>query len=482
MADKRQRRLKKLGEMIECMDTKSRAMFSRVFERLVTLNELLTESSAECIADFDKALRTFSHVIKEQDHYEALLRRLATNAYLVNQVYHAHMGVDRVYSLLGEEENPRLKVEWRDKWEEDRDHTERWLDNTIRKMSSENLMKDLDKGKDVEVFTIMGNQLGLVGNCCLEPTPVVSLSISKSIEELINSTWDRIAEKYKVLPKDSYSWLIMKSDLTYDKKDLQRTSYGSLYLGSWTNVFTGKFHDSVSVLRLDVDRKFTVESNSFAKSIERWMILDHPNIVKLHGANHGTNPKFIVCERLECNAFPSHDSANRIKAWQICAQLGAGLQHLHAKNMAHGHLNADNIFWTSDHVVKIALIGTALARRLSGSRSSTDRKTDDSRYKAPELLTDTSDDQFKSDIYSAGLCMLEALTGMPPFELNSEEEIIEKKFGDSPYDRPDRLLDDEWELISDMLLSDPSRRPNVNQVVNKIEQISASILDSSILE
>jgi serine/threonine-protein kinase len=113
---------------------------------------------------------------------------------------------------------------------------------------------------------------------------------------------------------------------------------------------------------------------------------------------------------------------NLQEASKLFAQALIGLERIHRLGIVHGDLKPDNIFITTDHAVK--LLDFRLARYLDKAGSSTDATN--LLYAAPEQLNGKPAD-FRSDLYTLGVSLYEAVNGGLPFEANEPEEAAPQK-------------------------------------------------------
>ena len=165
--------------------------------------------------------------------------------------------------------------------------------------------------------------------------------------------------------------------------------------------------------RDDIRRRFEAEARTAAS-------LSHPSAVAVYDTGeHDGNP-YIVMERL-----PGETLADRIAAGPVdprwlrqvtCEVLGA-LAAAHAAGLIHRDVKPGNILLTADGHAKIADFG--IAKSLEGSAgdvqlTGTGQLLGTPAYLAPERL-DGAPATARSDLYSLGVVLYEALAGTRPF-------------------------------------------------------------------
>lgn len=94
--------------------------------------------------------------------------------------------------------------------------------------------------------------------------------------------------------------------------------------------------------------------------------------------------------------------------------------------------------------------------------------------KAPERLMGSREpvDFRRSDIYSLGLCIIEAGTGESSFVMMDDEEIIASKLSFEPIERPGESFSDrEWALVASMCDNNPMNRPDLAYIIEEMTQL-----------
>ncbi|RLN51329.1 hypothetical protein BBJ28_00027153, partial [Nothophytophthora sp. Chile5] len=93
------------------------------------------------------------------------------------------------------------------------------------------------------------------------------------------------------------------------------------------------------------------------------------------------------------------------------------------------------------------------------------------RWKSPECL-DGGVATFASDIFSFGMCIVEAVSGALPWGNHIDDIVVKYHVtkGELPQ-RPAVLEDEEWDLVQRMCCSDPKQRLNIVSVVVRLTAI-----------
>ncbi|KAG6623603.1 TKL protein kinase [Phytophthora cinnamomi] len=153
-------------------------------------------------------------------------------------------------------------------------------------------------------------------------------------------------------------------------------------------------------------------------------------------------------------------------------EVAAGLGYLHSQEVVHGDLKGNNIVVSNDGTAMLTDFG--LSFQESGSCSV--KKMKDTlgamAWRALEfanmtILTPTR----KSDVYSLGMCIIEAVTFKGPWSGYLDQEIRDfLRNGEILVNRPDELTDPQWELVKMMIAVSPDDRPDLSDVVQKLAE------------
>ncbi|GAB9476709.1 Serine/threonine-protein phosphatase 6 regulatory ankyrin repeat subunit [Globisporangium polare] len=262
-------------------------------------------------------------------------------------------------------------------------------------------------------------------------------------------------------------WLIRLHEIEFDEGDaIGAGNFGAVYRGLWLGTRV-------------VIREYGYEEDGgalsqklFLHELRVWHPLNHPHVVKLFGASHRDN-RFIVCEfaaHEDLLGFLKRDS-NRSKAWQKLHEIALGLQYLHERNIIHNDLKCDNFLIGADGKAKIS--SSPLSSILNCAEVHIDPKSQGAvQWRSPEYLRGERMTP-ESDIYSFGMCILEAMTGERPWgdRIDAAVRFQVLKRGSLPL-RPERLTHSQWSLIQLMCASDPLKRVAIAAVVDRLHDFA----------
>ncbi|HNB22805.1 MAG TPA: protein kinase [Candidatus Melainabacteria bacterium] len=172
--------------------------------------------------------------------------------------------------------------------------------------------------------------------------------------------------------------------------------------------------------------------------------LDHPNIVKVYnvGATESGLP-FMAMDLLQGRALSSlikeKGKLDCTEALNIFVQLTAALTHAHEKGIIHRDLKPSNVILAHQEdgteIAKLVDFGIAKVLSKDGNTQAKLTQTGDvfgsPHYMSPEQCMGGELDE-RSDVYSMGCLMYEALTGSPPHTGDSTLQILHKHISERP--------------------------------------------------
>ena len=210
--------------------------------------------------------------------------------------------------------------------------------------------------------------------------------------------------------------------------------------------------------RDDIRRRFEAEARAAAS-------LSDPHAVAVYDTGEHEGQPYIVMERL-----PGETLADRIAAgpvdpdWlrQVAREVLGALAAAHKVGLVHRDVKPGNILVTADNHAKIADFG--IAKSLEGSEgldlTGTGQLLGTPAYLPPERL-DGAPATAKSDLYSLGVVLYEALTGLRPFPgdtpLAAARAIMAGEYRPLGEVRPD-LEPNLVGTVERAMATDPARR------------------------
>jgi eukaryotic-like serine/threonine-protein kinase len=173
------------------------------------------------------------------------------------------------------------------------------------------------------------------------------------------------------------------------------------------------------------DKSFIDRFRGEAKSLA---LLNHPNITTLYsllpdGGNLSMVMELVRGDTLDTLLKKREGALGIQESLAIIAQAADGLAYAHSMGVIHRDIKPANLMITQGGLLKIMDFGIA---RVRGSQ----RLTRDGSmvgtlaYMAPEQLRGEPGDE-RSDLYSLAIVLYELLSGAPPFEAQSDYDLMQ---------------------------------------------------------
>jgi tetratricopeptide (TPR) repeat protein len=172
---------------------------------------------------------------------------------------------------------------------------------------------------------------------------------------------------------------------------------------------------SPAFLGPDGARRFLREAQAVAR-------LNHPHIVSIYDAVEEGGTFAIVMERVEGKTLRETLPVPIDRLIEITRQILQALEFAHTQGIVHRDIKPENIIITIDGTAKLMDFG--LARSEGRSRmTQTGMIVGTVAYLAPEQALGGQVDA-RSDLYSLGAVLYEAVAGKPPFESDDPVSVI----------------------------------------------------------
>ena len=153
--------------------------------------------------------------------------------------------------------------------------------------------------------------------------------------------------------------------------------------------------------------------------------MSHPAIVTIYDVGREGDVAFIAMELIEGRDLREVIAAGGLTASQavsIGASAAEGLAYAHARGVVHRDIKPGNIMVLPDHRVKIMDFGIARLHEPM-VKTQTGVMLGSPQYMSPEQITGQEVDH-RADIFSLGLVLYEALTGVRAFQGEDVPELM----------------------------------------------------------
>jgi eukaryotic-like serine/threonine-protein kinase len=193
--------------------------------------------------------------------------------------------------------------------------------------------------------------------------------------------------------------------------------------------------------------------------------VSHRHLISVLSAHVGAAPYFSVLPLLEGTTLERRLAAGErpsvpASLW-IARQTAEALAALHQAGWMHADVKPSNIFISPDG--HATLLDLGFARQPADTTSLVSRcVTGTMHYIAPEMIVSAVRPDIRSDIYSLGATLYELLSGRPPFQAPSLEQLVDMHRQSEPCPISQLLPSIPAavaRLVHEMLAKEPLRRP-----------------------
>ncbi|KAE9355177.1 hypothetical protein PF008_g4198 [Phytophthora fragariae] len=203
------------------------------------------------------------------------------------------------------------------------------------------------------------------------------------------------------------SWFIPPSEISL---------VSSVETGNVGGEYKAKWLDADAAVKL-----FVSDASShvaFEHEVHFWHRLRHPNVIKMYGACDASPLplQFFVCEYASNGSLLEYikiTPPEEQRVWTFLHQAALGLEYLHEREIIHGDLRCSNILIGSDGLAKLANFSRSNSMHRI-RHDTTFAQVGSVRWQPPEVLKREAS-SFASDVYSLGMCILEAVNKEVPW-------------------------------------------------------------------
>ena len=248
-------------------------------------------------------------------------------------------------------------------------------------------------------------------------------------------------------------------------KLLGKGSFGKVYLG--LQKLTNRLVAIKCLEKLYFKDELTKKKIlSEVKILKR--LLGHPNIIKLLEVFENKKYVFFVMEYAAngdlLKYLKSKGTLDEEEGKYLFYQIVCGLRYIHRQGIIHRDIKLDNILIDEAFHCKICDFGVS---RYMKPHELVNEQCGTPAYLAPEIVLEMGYKGFGADIWSLGVLLFCILTGGMPFKASTIEnlhKIIIK--GEFEFPENNNLSTEVKELIKGMLVVNPEKRLNIEQVLN----------------
>jgi serine/threonine protein kinase len=194
---------------------------------------------------------------------------------------------------------------------------------------------------------------------------------------------------------------------------------------------------ALKVLPPDLAAYSQVKSR-FLEEAKALAALDHPNIVHLYNFGQENGSFVLAMQYVRGNTWERMILESGKQEWpaavRICIDVLRALEYAHGRGVVHRDMKPSNVLVREDDGTA-TVMDFGIAKMTTSTRlTATGQTMGTVRYMSPEQVRGQEVD-LRSDIYSLGATLYEALTGDTPFDGNTHFEIMSKHLSE-PAPRP----------------------------------------------
>ena len=204
--------------------------------------------------------------------------------------------------------------------------------------------------------------------------------------------------------------------------------------------------------------------NTLFRETEIISKLRHPNIVTVIQMIEDKENFYIVMENCKngelFDYIVQNQNLGENESSIFFYQLINGVEYIHSQNIVHRDLKPENLLLTENKILKIIDFG--LSHPFDGSFL-LKTKCGSPSYAAPEIITNSEYDGFKTDIWCCGVILYAMLCGFLPFEGENDTELFKSIIECDP-EIPKELSRESKILIRKIFTLNPKKRINIPEI------------------
>jgi serine/threonine protein kinase len=187
-------------------------------------------------------------------------------------------------------------------------------------------------------------------------------------------------------------------------------------------------------IHADIKARFVEEAKALAR-------LEHPSIVRLYNFGEEGGRFVLAMQYVEGTTFERRILAAGRLPWrdavEVIVQVLIALDYAHDRGIVHRDIKPSNILVRPDGSAMVMDFGIAKMGEDSAKLTATGQTMGTVRYMSPEQVRGHVLDR-RSDLYSVGATLYEALVGDTPFDGPTHFEIMMKHLNEPPPTARDR--------------------------------------------
>ncbi|KAK7381519.1 hypothetical protein VNO80_00064 [Phaseolus coccineus] len=263
--------------------------------------------------------------------------------------------------------------------------------------------------------------------------------------------------------------------------------------GNFAKVYHGRNLITNDNVAMKVIKKEKLKKERLVKQIKREVsvmkLVRHPHIVELKEVMATKGKIFLVMEYVRGGELFTKVNKGKLSedlARKYFQQLISAVDHCHSRGVTHRDLKPENLLLDQNEDLKVSDFGLSALPEQRRADGMLVTPCGTPAYVAPEVLKKKGYDGSKADIWSCGVILYALLCGYLPFQGENVIRIYRKAFR-AEYELPEWVSPQAKNLISNLLVADPSKRYSIPDIMNDpwfqfgfMRPIAFSIKDSEV--
>ncbi|ETN15448.1 TKL protein kinase [Phytophthora nicotianae INRA-310] len=395
------------------------------------------------------------HAFLEQHSNHSAVERLASTRTILGLLRGFHDDIDGIVTQSDLADSTSIAFNWKEKWEKDVLAVENRLINSWKANSSE-LSRELpDAASQTGALLLLNSEAMRHKNGYSARSQHLLESASKKIARMSGAPIPEIPE-----------WFIPCHEVQRHSKPFASGSYGSIYRGIWRG-------SKVVIKCMTVNTPF--EKRAFLREAKIWHKARHPHIINFFGACCSSHPCFFVCEEAVNGNLAEYldkkKSRGRELVWSKLHEAALGLEYLHQNGIVHGDLKCNQILINGEGTAKLTDFGFSFVLSESKPKGAGGA----TRWRAPECLGYKEQmPTFESDVYSFGMCVVEAMTYDVPWGVYLPDVAVVDHLRHRQFiPRPSVFSDAEWDFVLALCAFEPSKRIKLRDAIEQLASFAS---------
>ncbi len=241
-------------------------------------------------------------------------------------------------------------------------------------------------------------------------------------------------------------------------------------MGVVFRAYDTKLHRPVAIKLLSDDLADAAARRRFQREAQMASSLNHPHILTVYDVGEFEGRQYLVTEFVDGGTLKNW-LQRQARAWEDVAELltgvADGLAAAHQAGILHRDIKPDNILVTTSGYAKLADFGLAkleedvppgdVTRTLSADQTRPGIIVGTIAYMSPEQASGKKLDA-RSDIFSFGVVLYEALSGHRPFTAATNLELLQHVIHSNPAPLSDDIPEPLRLLVTKAIEKDPADR------------------------